>query len=335
MKPAKPGSPADRFVTGLAATKGPETHESETLFALLERAWNESRTRHGNRLTVHVPGMFVVNGRRGKYRAISITGDRCQLDCEHCKGSLLKTMPPAPDPDLLLRLGLEAAARGDFGLLVTGGCDAQGRLPWKDYLPAIRSLKARTNLTITVHSGQVDRETAAALKESGVDQALVDVIGDDATARDVYHLNDGVSSIRKTMDSLASVGLEIVPHVLYGLYYGLERGENAALDILNEFPIKKYVVVVVVPKKGTGMAGIATPAPDRVAAFLARARLQLPDVKVSLGCAKPRGGYSRVLDVLAVKAGINSLALPSDPALEEAQTRGLEVVHKETCCSLG
>jgi len=279
--------------------------------------------------------MFVVNGRRGKYRAVSITDDRCELDCEHCKGSLLKTMPPASDSEALLSLGLEAADRGDFGLLVTGGCDAQGRLPWKDYLPAIRSLKARTNLTITVHSGQIDRETAMTLKESGVDQALVDVIGDEATAREVYHLPGGVSTIRRTMDSLASAGLEIVPHILYGLYYGLERGEGAALEMLKPYPLKTYVLVVVVPRKGTPMADIGVPPPRRVAAFLAEARLQLPHLLASLGCARPRGLYSRELDVLAVKAGINSLALPSDPALEEARSRGLEVVYKETCCSLG
>jgi lipoyl synthase len=334
VNPNESVSGADDLM-GLAHRKSPENPVSEALSPLLERAWMESRTRHGYRLTVHVPGMFIVNGHRGKYRVVSVTGGRCELDCEHCKGSLLKTMPSAPDPESLLSLGREAAARGDIGLLVTGGCDAQGRLPWKDYLPAIRSLKACTNLTITVHSGQVNEDTAVALRESGVDQALVDVIGDEATARQVYHLNGGVSTIRKTMDSLAAAGLEIVPHILYGLYYGMKRGEQAALEILKQYPLRKYVVVVVVPKKGTPMADISLPPPDRVATFLAEARRQLPDLMASLGCARPRGRYSRDLDVLAVKAGINSLALPSDPALKEAQARGLDVVYKETCCSLG
>ena len=315
--------------------RGRGSAELEQLSALLDRAWIESRSRHGNRLTVHVPGMFVVNGRRGRYRAISITGDRCELDCDHCKGSLLRTMPRASDPEILLSRGLEAAERGDFGLLVTGGCDAQGRLPWKGFLGAIRSLKNSTNLTITVHSGQVDRETAVALKEAGVDQALVDVIGDDATARKVYHLPGGTSTIRRTMDSLAAAGLEIVPHILFGLYYGIERGEKASLELLKQYPLKKYVVVVMVPKKGTPMAGITAPRPERAASFIASARLGLPNLQASLGCAKPRGHYSRELDTLAVKAGINSLALPSDLALEEARNRGLEVVYKETCCSLG
>lgn len=279
--------------------------------------------------------MFVVNGRRGKYRAVSITGDRCELDCEHCKGTLLKTMPHALDPDTLVKLGREAEARGDWGMLVTGGCDREGRLPWNDYVPAIKSLKSQTGLTITVHSGVVDRDTAWALKDAGVDQALVDVIGDETTARDVYHLEEGTSAIRRSMDSLTSVGLEIIPHVLFGLHYGEVRGEETALEILTEYPLSKYVVVVLMPTRGTPMAGVSPPRVEMVAEFIARARVTLPHLQSSLGCARPRGRYRHALDVLAVRAGVNSIALPSDSCLQEAAERGLEVVHRETCCSLG
>jgi lipoyl synthase len=304
------------------------------LGALLAQAWDASRSRHGNRLNVHIPGMFVVNGVRGRYRAVSITGTRCDLDCEHCKGLLLRTMPPAPDPETLLRLGLEAKARGDYGMLITGGCDASGRLPWQGYLQVIRKLKATTDLTITVHAGQVDLETGRGLKDSGVDQALVDVMGDDATARGVYHLAEGTAQIRRTLDSLAAVGLEIVPHILFGIHYGMERGERAALEILSDYPLKQYVVVVIMPFRGTPMEGVQAPRPEQVASFLASARLRLPDLCASLGCARPRGRYRHALDVLAVRAGINSLALPSDAALEYALRHGLEVVHSATCCSL-
>jgi lipoyl synthase len=305
------------------------------LSSLLGEAWKVSRSIHGNRLTVHVPGMFVVDGRRGRYRAVSITGDNCQLNCEHCKGTLLKTMPHALDPRDLVRLGLEAEARGDHGLLVSGGCDIEGRLPWKQFAPAIGFLKSSTGLTITVHTGLVDRETCSILKESGVDQALIDVIGDEATAREVYHLDNGISSIRRSLESLAAVGLETVPHILFGLHYGREKGETAALKILSEFPLKKYVVVALMPTRGTAMADVTPPEPLKVAQFIARARLQLPSIRASLGCARPRGKYRRELDRLAVMAGINSLALPSDSALEDAQSRGLELDYHEYCCSLG
>jgi lipoyl synthase len=313
----------------------PRTSCPDELSAALAHAWSISRSRLGNRLTVHVPGMFVVDGVRGRYRAISITGQRCDLDCEHCKGLLLRTMPAVPDPDALLRSGLDAQARGDHGILITGGCDVEGKLPWSRFLPAIRRLKDETNLTITVHAGQVDLRTAEALRDSGVDQALVDVMGDDVTIREVYHLPGGIAVIRRTLDALATAGLEVVPHILFGIYYGLERGETTALQILKEYPLNKYVVVVIMPFRYTPMAQVPVPAPDRVAAFLALARSELPDLSASLGCARPRGRYRRELDLLAVKAGINSLALPSEPALDYAAKNGLELVHRQTCCSLG
>lgn len=303
--------------------------------SLLERAWDVSRAHHGNRFSLHVPGMFVVNGARGKYRAVSITGDRCDLDCEHCKGFLLKTMPHATGPDMLVALGLEAADRGDHGMLVTGGCDTLGRLPWKAYVPAIRKLKEQTDLTISVHAGMVDRVTATALKDSGVDQALVDVVGDDVTAREVYHLPEGIDAIRRTMESLTSAGLEVVPHIVFGIHYGERRGEAAALNMLKNYPIRKYVVVVIMPFRGTPMARIQPPTPEQVAEFMAWARLEIPHVHACLGCARPRGHYRWDLDALAVRAGVNSLALPSDVAVEEARKRGLELVYRETCCSVG
>src|SRR4030042_3688550 len=103
-----------------------ENLNNQEFSSFFERAWTESRARHASRLTAYIPGMFVVNGRRGKYRAVSITGDKCDLGCEHCKGSLLRTMPAAATPEMLLRLGREAAERGDRGILVTGGGGSSG-----------------------------------------------------------------------------------------------------------------------------------------------------------------------------------------------------------------
>ena len=317
--------------------KNDRYHEinDQELSSLLELAWSESRARHGWSLTAYLPGMFVVDGRRGKYRAVSITGDKCDLDCGHCKGTLLKSMEHALDPSDLKRLAQAAVARGDHGILVTGGCDQEGRLPWEQFIPTIRELKAQTDLKITVHSGQLDVRTARALKEAGVDQALLDVLGDDNTARDVCHLPHGSASIRRTLDSLNEAGLEVVPHIIFGIHYGRQHGETAALEMLKQYPLNKYVVVVIVPTRGTEMAGIEPPPPEQVASFIALARLEIPGAKASLGCARPRGPYRKKLDVLAVKAGINSIALPSTEALEEAKNKGLEITYEETCCSLG
>jgi uncharacterized radical SAM superfamily protein len=173
------------------------------------------------------------------------------------------------------------------------------------------------------------------LKDAGVDQALIDVMGADDTARDVCHLSDGIESIRRTLDSLAEADLEIVPHIIFGIHYGQQRGEMAALQMLKQYPMNKYVVVVIVPTRGTDMAEVHPPPPEEVALFIARARLEMPNPQASLGCARPRGPYRKSLDVLAIRAGINSIALPSREALEEAEKKGLEIAYEETCCSLG
>jgi len=125
-----------------------------------------------------------------------------------------------------------------------------------------------------------------------------------------------------------------VPHIVFGIHYGRPRGEQAALELLKNYPVKQYVVVVLMPAKGTPMEGVHAPAAEQVAAFLARARFELPGLHAGLGCARPRGKYRRELDVLAVRAGINSVALPSDQCLEEARSRGLAISFRETCCSV-
>jgi hypothetical protein len=129
-------------------------------------------------------------------------------------------------------------------------------------------------------------------------------------------------------------GLEVVPHIVYGIHYGREKGETKALEIISNYPIKKYVIVVFTPLKGTRMSLTKSASPANVANFIARARIMLPQMKCSLGCARPGGNYRKELDKLAIKAGINSLAVGSDKAIIEAKRLGLNVFRKFTCCSL-
>ena len=184
----------------------------------------------GKKLTFYVPGMIRCDGVCGKYQAVSITGEACALQCEHCKGDLLRRMVRATTPRDLVDLCIQLAEHGNHGVLISGGCDRTGRLPWAAFLPAIREIKDRTGLLVSVHSGLVDRATARGLKEAGVDQALIDVVGDDDTYRSVCHVPFGVSEIVSSLEALDSAGLEIVPHVVCGLHFGEIRGEPRALQ---------------------------------------------------------------------------------------------------------
>lgn len=299
-----------------------------------EKSWGLSRSNHGDTLTVYTPGMFVYNGTRGKYHAVSITAGECGLGCEHCKGLLLQCMPKANAPDLLLNYALKAQQRGDIGILLTGGCNSEGRLPWEVFARTISEIKRRTDLKISIHPGQLDGKTAKLLKNAGVDQALVDVMGSEETALDIYHLTDGNITTIKTMDALAESGIEIAPHVIMGIHFGKIIGEYKALEIIKKYPIRKYVVVILNPLKNTPMEKVIPPNPEEVGSFLVKARFEMPQTLASLGCARPGGKYREMVDLLAVKAGVNSIALAADKAIELAQSRGLKIRHESSCCSI-
>ena len=80
------------------------------------------------------------------------------------------------------------------------------------------------------------------------------------------------------------------------------------------------------------MASAVSPAAEQVADIIAEARIQLPQTPISLGCARQRGN-SR-LEELAIDAGVNRLALPSEDALARAEAHGLVIQFQPTCCSV-
>jgi uncharacterized radical SAM superfamily protein len=307
----------------------PELHE------LLDEARRLSQQAQEPGLTIFLPGMFQAYGRRGRYPAVSITGPDCGRNCQHCGGRLLASMRPATTPEQLLTLGRALASQGQAGLLLSGGGDQAGRLPWREMLPAIARLSSSTDLILTAHVGRIDAALARDLKQAGVRQALIDVVGDADTAREILRLPDGLASQEETLAACAAAGLEVVPHIILGLHGGQLRGEEQALEIVASLDPARVVLVVFMPLKRTALA-VAAPLPlEEAARFIARARLRLPRARHHLGCARPRGRYRHQLDACAVRAGINALAIPSDGALEAAQELGIPVSFQDTCCSLG
>ena len=298
----------------------------------MRRARELSWERFGKRITFYVPGMFSYNGIKGGYPALTITGEQCALHCEHCAGKLLQTMIPAPDPAQLVETCRRLKEKGTLGVLLSGGCDDQGRLPWDTFLPAIADIKRETGLYISVHCGLLDDETAFQLKKAGVDQALLDVIGDDTTYREVYHVDFGVSRIASTPKALFRAGLPIIPHVVCGLYYGKIVGEMQALDMIAPLCPEQVVIVSLMGIPGAPMAKLPGPRPQEIAEIVAEARLKMPDSRVSLGCARERGNF--LIDTLAMEAGVNRMVIPSEEALSLAREYGLEIRYQRTCCSV-
>ena len=286
----------------------------------------------GKRITFFLPGMFRLNGHTGRYPALSITGDECSLKCDHCQGKILSGMVSSTTPEKLVSTCRDLEKQGHLGVLLSGGCGPDGTMPWDKFIPAIETIKEQTDLFISIHCGLVDVETARQLKQAGADQALIDVIGDDTTFQTIYHVPFGVERIESAMEALATAEMPVVPHIVCGIGYGHIRGEYKAVEMVSQFDIAQLVIVSLMRIPGTPTARALPPDPEKVADIIADARIRMPGTLMSLGCARQRGN-SR-LEELAIDAGINRMALPSEEALEKAKAYGLEIEYQPTCCSV-
>lgn len=298
----------------------------------LKEAREFSWEKFGRRFISYIPGMFTYDGIKGDYPAISITGKWCALQCDHCKGRLLRSMPAALTPERLVDMALHFEQKGCHGILVTGGCDSEARLPWENFLSAISEIKRKTNLLISVHSGILEPPMAKELKEVGIDQALIDVIGDDKTYQEICHVDFGISKIINTIRYMREAGISVVPHVVCGLRNGNIGFETRAVEMLSEFNIEQLVIISLMPLPKTPLWGKIAPKAEDIAEIIIKARFMMPDALISLGCARQRGDTR--LEKYAIDAGITRMALASEEVLEHARNYGLEIRYQKTCCSV-
>ncbi len=237
------------------------------------------------------------------------------------------------EPGELKALGDKLAAKGCEGILISGGADSEGRVPLSGYMEAIAYLK-KLGLKVLVHSGLASRESARSLKQAGVDQVLLDIIGSESTIREVYHLDKSPRDFSDSLSYLVDEGLEVVPHILIGLHFGRIVGEYDALEMIMDSGASHIVFVILTPKAGTPMENAPTPKPENIARLMAIARILNPRARITLGCAQPPGEKKLATERFAIKAGINGIAYPSDQTMDLAVEMGLKLVFKDTCCSL-
>lgn len=307
------------------------------LSAVSSQAWAVRRANFPDEITFAVPGMIRFEtglhaNRPHSFVAVSATGRRCALRCEHCRGKLLAGMLHADGPEELLALAATVKARGGQGLLLTGGCDESGRVPLERHLPAVPRIRA-SGLAVLAHCGLVSAPEAEALRDSGVDQALVDVIGDGETIRTVCHLDRDPEDYVRSLEHLASAGVAVAPHVVVGLHFGQLRGEGAALEAIARSGAERLVLVALKPLPGTPMARVAPVPPAEIGALAAAARVRSPTARLSFGCARPYGEAKGRLERLLVDAGVNALAFPEEATVGYAARRGLDCRFVERCCS--
>lgn len=268
-----------------------------------------------------------------RFPTVSVTGTACALNCRHCGGKILQTMHPADTPEKLFELALKLKQNGALGCLVSGGCLPDGSVPLKQFVPAIEKIKRELGLTVFVHTGIIDAAMVTALKTAGVDAALIDIIGSDETIRKVCNLNVTVKDYARSLNALHDAGLNFVPHVIVGLHDGKLKGEFLALKIISSVKPSAVVVIAFMPLHGTAMAKVKPPEPADIAKVTATARLMFPETPLVLGCMRPKGKHRAETDILALKAGVNAIAFPSEEAIEYAKKQGYELSFSSYCCA--
>jgi uncharacterized radical SAM superfamily protein len=267
------------------------------------------------------------------FPTISVTGTGCALNCKHCGGKVLETMYPATTPEKLFNLCAQLKSKGALGCLISGGCLPDGSVPLEKFVDAIGRVKRELGLTVFVHTGIIDFGMAKKLENAGIDAALIDIIGSDETIREIYNLNVTVEDYENSLRALHDVGVVFVPHVIVGLHYGKLKGEFHALKMISKYKPSALVIIAFMPIYETEMETVVPPKPAEIVKTITAARLMFPQTPLVLGCMRPKGKHREETDILAIKAGVDAIAFPSEEAINFAQNQGYEVSFSPFCCS--
>ena len=307
----------------------------EGIYKARELSWRN----FGKKIYFYAPGFVYYRNKYFRssltsFPSISVTGEYCALKCRHCGGRILETMISAQTPRKLMEVCSNLKKAGALGCLISGGCLPNGSVPIARFIDAIAEVKRRLGLTIVIHTGLIDFETAKKLREAKVDAVLIDIIGSDETIREIYRLhNASTKDYEKTLEALKRAEIPFVPHVLIGLHYGTIKGEFKALKMIEKYDPSALIFIIFFPIRGTEMEHVKPPPPSSVINVLVQARLMMPDVPIALGCARPKGKHRVMTDLLAVEAGVNAIAFPSTESIRRAEELGLKISFSRLCCS--
>lgn len=286
-----------------------------------------------------VPGSKVYINRYYKnhpksFLNISMTGTRCSLMCGNCKGSLLRSMLDASIDSLTDIVSRNYSERLN-GILVSGGFNRKGILDLsKSRFEEIKDIKQRyPALKVLLHCGFADREMAKNIRESSVDGVLINIISSKDAVEDTYRLKGyGPEDYYSSFSLLKDEGLEVAPHIVTGLGSPELSSEYRAVDKLMELGSSRLVFVV---NKRLGK-GFKDPGYD-VESFIRLvryARQNSPDMFISFGCAQPAGKYKEETEKALLDLKINSMAFPSEKAIEHAKYHGIDYQFRQECCAI-
>jgi uncharacterized radical SAM superfamily protein len=265
-----------------------------------------------------------------RFPSISITGNKCWLNCDYCRGRFLRGMDQVYTPKQLYDLAKYYTRRGVVGLLISGGFTPDGYLPVKPYLGVLRSIKKDFNLVLNIHPGLIDHELTVGLRDAGVDIVDYEFMIDNVVIKKIKHLvrRDWTDYVRTYEDLLKNGPPYIAPHILIGARYGSIGYEYRAIDLLREYDPYITVFLVLIPDKETPMRNVKPPGIPEITNILEYARRRLHG-EISMGCMRPPF-MKNLLDEKLLERGLVDRIVNPHPKL--IRKYGLRRIP--TCCSL-
>jgi len=268
----------------------------------------------------------------GNFPAISVTGSECALDCKHCSRKYLEGMIRATTASDLLSVAEAIAERGASGFLLSGGVDRNGRVPLAEFADTIKEIKVTTDLRINAHIGLSNEREVDCLVKSGIDSFSVDLYGSGETIKEVLGLDTTPEDYFAVLGNLMNAGAPIVaPHICVGIHGGELKGELKVIDRLSMNPPDVLVLISLIPTKGTAYESVPPPGRDAVLSVIRKARQDLPETKLLLGCMRSKLDRSSEYDFL--DAGLDGIVLPATRTVERLRAEGVSVKKRAICCS--
>lgn len=272
-----------------------------------------------------------------KFPSISMSGNRCILQCKHCNHTYLNDMQNLIKPEKFLEIVRRFVDNGVVGFLLSGGCNKDGEmLNLRKLLPIIKQVKNETDLIIKLHTGFVDKELAEDIVSVGIDIASLEVVGSNETIKEIFNFDATTDSYFKTLQNLESAGIPyIVPHVCIGLHYGNLKGEFNALEIIKKSCNPALLVMIIFrPTKGTVMENCKIPSICNISIVVKKAKEIFPNKDISLGCIRPRTRCREEIELTTLQAGVTRMEIPLKNTVKAAKDMGYKIKTINACCAL-
>lgn len=268
-----------------------------------------------------------------EHMSLSVTGPHCALGCRHCGGKYLESMMDVSTPEKFRQVLGNLRRTGIKGILLSGGCNADGCVPFFHLTEVIKEAVREGYFRINVHTGIVDREGARELMGTGIENICLDVVGTGEVIEEVYGLQR--TDPGASLDALLKAGFrDIIPHITAGLLGGKLSHEEAALSLVRDKigEPAKIVLLSLIPTRGTCYENAEKVDRREMVGIISTARKMFPGTELILGCMRPHYEAGEIVDM--VKAGLDGIVNPPEEVGRELRENGgSDVVEKAFCCS--